>query len=63
MSSFKRKLARHNEHPKSEGADAPAEHAAGPQAIQPRANVKLSPRGNAPTLDRGRVLRRKSAGR
>ncbi len=62
MSSFKRKLARHNEQTKSE-AEAPAEHAAGPQTALPRPNLKLSPRGNAPTLDRGRVLRRKSAGR
>jgi hypothetical protein len=62
MSSFKRKLARQIEQPKSE-ADAHAEHAAGTSAAQPRPNLKLSPRGNAPTLDRGRVLRRKSAGR
>jgi hypothetical protein len=62
MSSFKRKLARHNEQPKSE-ADAPAEHAGGPQVSQPRPNLKLGGRGNGPTLDRGRVLRRKSAGR
>jgi hypothetical protein len=62
MSSFKRKLARQIEQPKSE-ADAPAEHTAGANAVQPRPNVRLSPRGNAPTLDRGRVLRRKSAGR
>jgi hypothetical protein len=62
MSSFKRKLARQIEPPKSE-ADAPAEHGVGAHAAPPRPNVKLSPRGAAPTLDRGRVLRRKSAGR
>jgi hypothetical protein len=62
MSSFKRKLARHNDATKAE-ADASAEHAAGPHTAQPRPNLKLSPRGNTPSLDRGRVLRRKSAGR
>jgi hypothetical protein len=62
MSSFKRKVARQHEGTKAE-AEAPADHAAGLHTDQPRPNLKLSPRGAQPTLDRGRVLRRKSAGR
>lgn len=62
MSSFKRKLARQNEAPKSE-AEAAAEHAAGLHTALPKPNLKLNPRSGPPTLDRGRLMRRKSAGR
>lgn len=66
MSSFKRKLARqHAEHTKAEG-EAGQGHEQEQSFLHgatPRPNLKLTPRAQSASLDRGRVLRRKSAGR
>lgn len=58
MSSFKRKLAR--QAAAETKTDQPHEH--GQHTVTP-VHQKVTPRSAAQTLDRGRVLRRKSTGR
>jgi hypothetical protein len=58
MSSFKRKLAR--QAAAETKTEQPHEHG---HAIATPVQQKVTPRAAAKSLDRGRVLRRKSAGR